>query len=174
MHKGLGVFLILIFLPVYASFGALGQAQGFLLGAENGALLVDGPIGVAQNTNIVVVAHNQQSNDPYHFATALQSEGGVLLQGAYVVGMDGLFGVGQAAKVLGGQLQTVGGGPEIQNQFLNANFAQEVVRVGGIGAALGVQGFVGVQVQLIISPHGASTNVQYLGIGLVDKVGGGP
>jgi len=174
MRKGLGVFLILIFLPVCASFGALGQAQGFLLGAENGVLLSGGPIGAAQNTNLAVVGHSQQSTDPYHFVTALQCEGGVLVQGAYAVGMDGLFGVGQTANALGGQLQVVGGGPGIQDQVLDAGFAQGVVRDGGIGAALGIQGFVGVQIQLIISPHGVNTNVQYLGLGQVDQAGGGP
>jgi hypothetical protein len=174
MRKGLGVFLILIFLPVCAAFGAIGQAEGFLLGAENGVLLAGGPIGTAQNTNVAVVGHNQQATDPYHFVTALQSEGGVLIQGACAIGMDGLFGVGQAANVLGGQLQVVGGGPGIQDQSLDSIFGQEAVRDGGIGAALGMQGFVGLQVQLIISPHGVNRNVQYLGLGQVDKVGGGP
>lgn len=174
MRKGLGVSLILIFLPVCASFGALGQAQGFLLGADNGVLLSGGPIGAAQNTNVAVVGQNQRSTDPYHFTTALQFEGGVLIQGAYAIGMDGLFGVGQGACVAGGQLQPVTSGTGIQNQYLDADFAQGVVRDGGIGAALGIQGFVGVQVQLIISPHGANTNVQYLGLGQVDQVGGGP
>jgi hypothetical protein len=174
MRKRLCVSLILIFLPVCASFGALGQAQGFLLGAENGVLLSGGPIGSAQNTNLAVIGNSQQSTDPYHTVTALQFEGGVLVQGAYAIGMDGLFGVGQAASVAGGQLQATGGGSGIQDQILDANFAQGVVRDGGIGAALAIQGFVGVQIQLIISPQGASTNVQYLGLGQVDQVGGGP
>jgi hypothetical protein len=174
MRKGLGVFLILIFLPVCATFGAVGQAEGFLLGAENGVLLTGGPIGTAQNTNVAVVGHNQHATDPYSFVTALQSEGGVLIQGACAIGMDGLFGVGQAANVLGGQLQVVGGGPGTQDQSLDSTFGQDAVRSGGIGAALGMQGFVGLQVQLIVSPHGVNRNVQYLGLGQVDKVGGGP
>jgi len=174
MRKGLGVFLILIFLPVCASLGALGQEQGFLLGADNGVLLSGGPIGAAQNTNSAVVGQNQQSTDPYHFLTALQFESGVLIQGAYAIGMDGLFGVGQGACVSGGQLQVPGAGPGVQDQCLDADFAQAVAKNGGIGAALGIQGFVGVQVQLILSPHGANTNVQYLGLGQVDQVGGGP
>lgn len=174
MRKGLGVFLILIFLPVCASFGALGQAQGFLLGAENGVLLSGGPIGSAQNTNLAVIGNSQMSTDPYHFVTALQCEGGVLVQGACAIGMDGMFGVGQAAWVTGGQLQATAGGTGIQDQILDANFAQGVVRDGGIGAALGIQGFIGVQVQVVVSPQGANTNVQYLGLGQVDQVGGGP
>lgn len=172
MVRVLAFSVILILLPVCTSFGAIGQAQGFLLVGENGAMLAGGPLGAAQNTNVAVVGHNQESTDPYHFVTSLQSENGVLVQGAYAVGMNGLVGVAQVGKVLGGQLQD--GGLGIQDQFLNTNFGQDVAKVGGIGAALGVQGFIGVQVQLIVSPHGASTNVQYLGIGQVDSVGGGP
>jgi len=175
MRRGLGVFLILIFLPVCASFGAIGQAQGFLLGAQNGVLLVGGAAGSAQSTNVAVVGHNQKATDPYCFVTALESENGMLVQGAYAGGLTGGFGVGQTANVLGGQLQVVGGGGlGIQDQFLKANVAQDVATSGGIGAALGIQAFAGLQVQLIISPYGASTNVQYLGLGQVDKVGGGP
>jgi hypothetical protein len=174
MRKVMTVSLILIFLPVCPSFGAIGQAEGFLLGAENGAALAGGP-GAAQNTNVAVVGHNQQSSDPYHCVTAIQTEGGVLVQGAYAAGMGGVFGVGQVGTVIGGQLQAPDGqGVGIQDQFLNGTFAQDVAKIGGIGAALGVQGFVGVQVQLIVSPHGANANVQYLGLGLVDHVGGGP
>jgi len=176
MRKGLGVFLILIFLPVCTSYGALGQAQGFLIGAENGVLLVGGAAGAAQSANVAVVGHNQKATDPYCFVTALESENAMLVQGAYAAGLTGVFGVGQTANVLGGQLQAVGvgGGLGIQDQFLKANFAQDVARSDGIGAALGIQAFAGLQVQLIISPYGASTNVQYLGIGQVDHVTGGP
>jgi hypothetical protein len=176
MRKGLFVFLILIFLPVYASFGSLGQAQGYLLDAQNGAALAGGPLGAAQNTNVALVGQNQQSNNPYSFVTALQSENGMLVQGAYAVGADGLFGVNQHANVLGSQLQApgVGGGLGIQNATLDGAFTQELIRAGGIGAAVGIQNFTGLQVQMIISPHGASANAQYLGLGIADGIGGGP
>jgi hypothetical protein len=176
MRKGLGVFLIVIFLPVCASFGAVGQAQGYLLGAENGVLLVGGPTGAAQNMNAGVVAQNQRSNNPYSFVTALQTENGVLVQGAYAVGMNGLFGVGQTANVLGTQLQTVGGNPTlgIQSQCLEPTLGQYLVRDGGIGAAVGIQDFVGLDVQMVISPYGASTNVVYAGIGVFGSIAGGP
>ena len=174
MRKKLGVFLILIFLPVCESFGALGQAQGFLLGADNGVLLNGGLVGSAQNTNLAVVGQSQKTTDLYNFTTALQFEGGVLIQGASAIGMDGVFGVGQNASTLGGQLQTATNGVGIQNQSLDADFVQAVAKNGGIGAALGIQGFVGLQLQVVASPKGANTNVQYLGLGQVDKVGGGP
>jgi hypothetical protein len=173
MRKVLSIFVLLILLPVCTSFGAVGDAQGFLIDAQNSAILLTGP-GVAQNTNLAVVGQSQGSSNPYQGLTALQSETGVLVQGAYIGSMGGAFGVGQAANVLAGQLQTVGGlgGPLIQDQFLNGSFAQDVARAGGIGAALGVQGFIGVQVQLIVTPEGVSKNVQYLGLGQVDSITG--
>jgi hypothetical protein len=175
MRKVLVACLILAFLPACFSFGAVGQTQAYLLGAENTALLVAGSPGAAQNMNVGVVAQNQRSNNPYSFVTALQTQNGMLVQGAYAVGMNGLFGVGQVANVLGGQLQTVGaGGLGIQDQILIASLGQELVRAGGIGAAVGIQDFVGLDVQMIISPYGASTNVNYAGIGVFGSVGGGP
>lgn len=173
MYKLLSVSLVLIFLPVCVSFGAPIQVQGYLLDAENGVILAGGPLGLAHNTNLATISQNQSSTDPYHLTTAIQFEKGMLVQGAFAAGMDGLFGVGQAANVLGGQLQALDGGLGIQDQLLQANFDQEVLRNGGIGAALGIQGFIGVQGQVIISPHGASTNVQYLGLNLVDSATGG-
>lgn len=176
MRKVIGVCLILVFLPVCASFGAVGQVQGYLLAGQNGALLAGGPAGGAQNMNVGLVAQNQRSNNPYSFVTALQSQNGMLIQGAYAVGMNGLFGVGQTANVLGTQLQTVGAGPSLglQSQLLQPTLDQYLVRNGGIGAAVGIQEFVGLDVQMIISPYGASTNVAYAGIGLFGSIGGGP
>lgn len=173
MRKLLSVFAISILLPVCTSFGAVGGAQSFLIDAQNSAILLTGP-GVAQNTNLAVVGQSQGSSNPYMGLTALQSQTGVLVQGAYIGSMGGAFGVGQAANVLAGQLQTVSGlgGPIMQDQFLNANFAQDVARASGIGAALGVQSCICVQVQLIVTPEGVSKNVQYLGIGQVDSVTG--
>lgn len=176
MRKVIGVCLILAFLPVCASFGAIGQAQGYLLGGENGVALAGGPTGAAQNMNIGLVAQNQRSNNPYSCVTALQSENGMLIQGAYAVGMNGLFGVGQTANVLGAQLQAVGDNPSLglQSQLLQPTLGQYLLRDGGIGAAVGIQEFVGLDVQLIISPYGASTNVAYAGVGTFGSVGGGP
>jgi hypothetical protein len=174
MYKILGVTLILIFLPVCVSFGDPSQGQGFLFDADNGVVLAGGQLGSAHNTNLAIVSQNQSISDPYHLTKAIQFEKGMLIQGAFAIGMDGLFGVGQAGNAIGGQLQALDGGLGVQDQFLNAQFGQEVLKMGGIGAALGIQGFIGVQGQIIISPHGANTNVQYLGLGIADGIGGGP
>jgi len=173
MRKVLGVYLILLLLPVCASFGTTGLVQGFLFDAENGVVLTGGSLGAAQNTNLATVNQNQSSNNPYHFQTALQSEDGLLVQNASAVGMNGSFGVAQDGNALGGQVLATGSNP-VLDQLLLANFGQDAARLGGIGAALGIQGFIGIQVQIAISPYGADTNVQYLGVGQVISNAGGP
>ena len=87
-----------------------------------------------------------------------------------------MLGVAQTANVLDGQLQAAGAGADlgVQDQVLNGTFGQDLVNVGGIGAAIGIQGYVGLDVQLIISPYGASANVQYLGLAQADSIGSTP
>ena len=172
MHKILGVSLILIFLPVCVSFSAPSQLQNFFVSGENGAVLAVGPLGGIHNTNVALVSQTQNTTDRYSLTKAIQFENAILVQGAYAAGMNGVFGVGQVANALGGQLQTVGAGLGVQNQILDALFTQDAVKAGGIGAALGIQGFIGVQVQIMVSPKGANTNVQYLGIGQSDSATG--
>ena len=172
MYKILGVSLILFFLPVCASFGITYQTQGFEFGGDNGVVLGGGPLGAAQNTNLAVINQAQSTTDPYHNVMALQTENGTLSQGAYAVGMDGIFGVSQMGNVLGGQLQAAGGGLTLQDQIINAAFGQDVAKLGGIGAALGLQAATVIQAQIIVTPHGASTNAQYLGVNLADSASG--
>jgi hypothetical protein len=175
MRKGLAISLIVFFVPAYVSLGDdVGQVQGYLIDADNGVLLAGA--GAAQNVNVAHVNQNQQSNNPYSLVTALQTESGTLVQSASAVGLDGVLGVAQTANVLDGQLQAAGAGTDlgVQDQVLNSAFGQDLVSVGGIGAAIGIQGFVGLDVQLIISPYGASANVQYLGLAQADSIGNTP
>lgn len=174
MHKKFAVYLLLFFLPVSTCFADFIQYQDYGIGGFNGVILAAGPVGAAQNTNVALVGQNQQSNNPYSTVKGMQSQNAMLVQGAYAVGLDGAFGVGQTANVLGGQLQAADGGNTMQDQFLNAAFAQDVARNGGIGAAVGIQSFVGLDAQLMVSLHGASANVNCLGLSQVDTVGGGP
>jgi len=172
MRKVLGVYLILLLLPVGASFGT-DLVQGFLIDAANGVVLNGGSLGAAQNTNLATVNQNQSSNNPYYFQTALQTEDSMLVQNTSAVGMNGSFGVAQEGSALGGQSLVTGSNP-VLDQLLLANFGQDAARLGGIGAALGIQGFICIQAQVAISPYGADTNVQYLGLGQTDSVAGGP
>ena len=175
MRKGLAISLIVILVPVCVSFGDdVGQVQGYLIDAVNGVLLAGA--GAAQNINVAHVNQNQQSNNPYSFVTAIQTENGTLIQGASAVGLDGALGVAQTANILDGQLQTTGAGSNlgIQDQIINGTFGQDLVSAGGIGAAIAIQGFVGLDAQIIISPYGASANVQYLGLAQADSIGNTP
>lgn len=177
MRNVLAVSVILILLPVSASRGDVGQAQQFLLDATNSAVQA-GSAGVVKNLNFAVIGQNQQAGDPYHRVTTIQSQDGVFVQGA-LAGSDGggVFGVGQAGNVVGGQSQAVpAGGVNLgaQNQLLNGNFAQNAVHGSGIGAALGIQAGIFAQAQIIIGPGGASSNAQWLAVGNVDSVAAGP
>lgn len=175
MRKGLAISLIVILVPAYASLGDdVGQVQGYLIDAVNGVLLAGA--GAAQNVNVAHVNQSQQSNNPYSLVTAIQTENGTLVQNASAVGLDGALGVTQTANVLDGQLQAAGAGADlgVQDQVLNGTFGQDMVSVGGIGAAIGIQGFVGLDAQIIISPYGASANVQYLGLAQADSIGNTP
>jgi len=173
MHRKFVLYLVLFFLPVSTCFAQLIQSQGYGIGGDNGVVLAGGS-GAAQNTNVAVVGQNQQSNNPYSPVKLMQSENAMLVQSANAVGLDGAFGVGQVANVLGGQLQAASGRQTMQDQFLNGNFDQAVAGNGGIGAAVGIQSFVGLDAQLIVSLYGASANVNCLGLSQVDTVGGGP
>jgi hypothetical protein len=175
MHEKFIVYLLLFFLPVSTCFAELIQSQGYGIGGDNIVILAGGPAGAAQNTNVAVIGQNQQSGSPYSPVKLMQSENAMLVQSANAVGLDGaFFGVGQNAAVLGGQSQTAIGGQTMQNQYLNSLFAQDAVSDGGIGAAVGIQSFVGLDAQLMISVYGASANVNCLGLTQVNTAGGEP
>jgi len=173
MRKVLGVYLILLLLPVCASFGTTGLVQGFLIDAVNSVVLNGGSLGAAQNTNLATVNQNQSSNNPYHYQTALQTENGLLVQNASVVGMNGSFGVAQDGSALGGQSLVTGSNP-VLDQLLLANFGQDAAKLGGIGSALGIQGLIVIQAQIAVSPYGADSSAQYLGVGQSISNAGGP
>lgn len=175
MRNILAISVILVLLGVSASRGAVGQAQDFLLDATNSAVHV-GSAGVTQNANFAVVGQDQKSTDIYNRVTALQSQDGMLIQGA-LAGSEGggAVGIGQTANVVGGQLQDVPDGSlGVQDQALNGNFGQETVNGSGMGAALGIQACIGIQAQLVFSPRGVSSNAQWLAVGEVVTVGAGP
>lgn len=175
MRNILAISVILVLLPVSASRGAIGQAQDFLLDATNSAVQA-GSAGVTSNGNFAVIGQDQKSTDIYNRVTALQSQDTMLSQDA-LAGSDagGAVGVGQAANVVGGQLQDVPNGSlGVQDQALNGNFGQETVNGGGMGVALGIQACISLQVQLVFSPRGVSSNAQWLAVGDVVTVGAGP
>lgn len=175
MRKGGFVVCIAIVCALSSgAFADLGQAEGFLIGAGNGVTLLTD--GAADNVNIVIVDNSQDASSPTGRVTAMQSETGSLVQGTSAVGTSGIFETVQGAGAVGEQWQFAPnfGGLGAQGQDLDANLGQEVLKLGGVGNVLAVQAFIGCQVQFIITPFGISANVQYVGVGLFDGLGGGP
>jgi hypothetical protein len=175
MRNILAISVILIPLGVPAARGDVGQTQIFVVDAANSAVHA-GSAGVTPNVNFTVVGQNQETDDLYGRVTALQSQDGVILQGA-IAGSDGggAVGVGQTASMVGGQLQNVvGSGPGAQDQTLSGSLGQETVNANGMGAALGIQACICIQAQAVFSPRGVSSNGQWLAVGDVVTVGAAP
>lgn len=167
MLKGFAVRTALVFLLLLSS-GAMAtyQLQGFGLGQTNYVGLSGD--GVAGNITTTAAAIDQLATGPGH-TVGYQSTVGSLTQAAGAVGMGALLGVYQVGNALGGQLQVLG--TDVQSQDLNADLAQDITQLGGSGSALGLQTFVGFQMQLSFNPWGGSANVQGVGVSLYDAAG---
>ena len=166
--------IIVLAVAVLMSSVALGddaQLQGFSLEGLNGAGIAG--TGSAANNNVVALNNSQLNTNNVSHDTTYQGMAGALLQSAGTVGMGGVFNVGQVGDVGGAQLQAPSLG--IHTQDLNANLVQDVLKVGtGMGTALGLQTFVGIQTQLSFNPWGGSANIQGVGTTVYNAAGGGP
>jgi len=175
MRKGFTVSMFFVFLLSSGAFATILQGQNFGINAGN-SLLLNGPgNSAASSINVAPVVNTQTASEPWG-TTASQTEFGALVQSASAGGMSGQYSVGQGAGAIGGQLQFV---PTYTNfgtqvQDLDAGLGQEVLKVGGVGAALGMQCFVGGQIQFIITPFGMSANAQYVGVAQADAALGSP
>lgn len=162
---------VIIFLLSLSAFASIGQVEGFSIEANN---LVGraGGWGSAEGGNILMAYHKQVGFDACRRTVAVQKEGGVLGQCASAVGGGGRSGVGQEASVCGlqGQLAT---NPQMQGQVLNVHLGQGACKSGGVGSAVGAQGFVGGQSQTICSPRGMSTESQFVCAAQYSAVSGG-
>ena len=155
-------------------FAAIGQAEGFSISALNMVQRVGGA-GWAESGNMVMVGHSQK----VHAAgtAAIQKETGILTQGARAVGICGATKIQQNASVDGLQSQLVVPGKhgfQAQGQSLTVGLDNVVRKTGGIGGAVGAQGFVGAQNQVMITPNGTSANSQFVGAAQFASVSGGP
>ena len=171
MLRRFALSVVIILLLSSGAFAFIGQVEGFSIEANN---LVGraGRHGSAEGGNLLAAYHEQMGYDACRGTIAIQKEGGVLGQYASAVGRGGRSGVGQEASVSGlqGQLAT---NPQMQGQVLGVRLGQEAHKSGGIGGAVGVQGFVGGQSQRISSPTGTSTESQFVGVVQYSAVSGG-
>ena len=173
MLRKFSLFVVVILLLSSGAFADIGQVQGFSIGALN---LVGrcGGTGSAKGGNIAIVNQSQEVHKPFFGISARQEEKGILVQCGSAGGAGGISGVAQRATVQGlqGQL-TQRFGPTVQGQCLNVGLGQVAIKAGGVGGAVGAQGFVGSQSQTITTPRMTSTESQFVGAVQYSAVSGG-
>ena len=172
MLRGFSLSVAVILLLSSGAFAAIGQAEGFSIGALNMVQRVGGA-GWAEGGNLV--GHSQKA---YAAGTAaIQKETGILTQGARAVGICGATKILQNASADGLQSQLVVPGKhgfQAQGQSLTVGLDNVVRKTGGVGGAAGAQGFVGGQSQVLVTPGGTSANSQFVGAAQYASVSGGP
>ncbi len=163
MLRGFSLSVAVILLLSSGALAAIGQAEGFSIGALNIVQRVGGA-GWAEGGNLAIVGHSQKA---YAAGTAaIQKETGILIQGARAVGICGAIKILQNASVDGLQSQLVMPGKrgfQAQGQSLTVGLDNVVRKTGGVGGAAGAQGFVGGQNQILVTPGGTSVNSQFVG-----------
>lgn len=157
---------------------SIGNAQGFGIDAVN-IVQRTGCVGSAEGSNIVMVGHAQEAYDTARGTAALQEETAILTQSGSAAGLGGKTAVVQTANVEGSQNQQVERGfwsPGIRSegQSLGVDLDMLTTNAKGIGGAIGAQGFVGAQSQIVITPNGMSAASQYIGAAQFSAVSGGP
>ena len=163
MLRGFSLSVAVILLLSSGAFAAIGQAEGFSIGALNVVQRVGGA-GWAEGGNLVMVGHSQKVR--VAGIMAKQKETGILIQGARAVGMCGATKIKQNASVDGLQSQLVVPGKhgfQAQGQCLTVGLDNVVRKTGGVGGAVGAQGFVGGQKQILVTPGGTGVNSQVVG-----------
>lgn len=176
MLKVFSLFAVVILFLSSGAFAVINQAEGFSIDAFNGVGRV-GAASWAEGGDMVMVGHSQEAHVPYRGGVAIQDETGILTQSASAVGTGGATFVSQDASIKGLQDQLIAGyrGSLIkEGQSLNLNLGQEVHKFGGIGGAVGAQGFVGGQNQIAASPGQFSAESQFVGAVQYAAVSGGP
>jgi hypothetical protein len=174
MLRGFSLSVVVILLMSTGVLAAIGQAEGFSIGALNMVQRVGG-VGWAEGGNLVMAGHSQKAH--IVGAAAMQKETGILTQNADVYGMCGITKVSQNASVDGRQNQLVMLGKpgfQAQGQSLTVGLDNLVRQSGSIGGAEGAQSFIGGQDQILITPGGTNANSQFVGAAQSATVSGGP
>jgi hypothetical protein len=174
MLRSFSLSVAVILLLSSGVFACIGQAEGFSISAVNMVQRVGGA-GWAESGNIVKVGHGQKA---YAAGTAaIQKETGILIQGAKAAGLGGATKIKQNASIYGRQGQIIASGkPGIraQGQSLTVGLDNVIRQAGGIGGAVGAQGLIGAQNQVMITPNGIGVNSQFVGATQYAEVSSGP
>jgi hypothetical protein len=174
MLRSFSLSVVVILLLSSGVIACIGQAEGFSINAMNKVQRVGGA-GWAKSGNLVMVDHGQRTYTKN--ATAVQREGGLLLQGARVAGLGGTTKILQSASVDAGQQQSVAvsrHGFLEQGQSLTVGLDNVIRQTSGIGTAVGAQSFIGGQQQVISTPNGRAESYQSVGAAQFASVSASP
>jgi len=174
MLRDFSLSVAVILLMSSGALAAIGQAEGFSIGALNVVQRVGGA-GWAEGGNLVMVGHSQRAYTVG--AVAVQKETGVLTQNASVYGTCGITKVMQkgSAEARQSQLLITGKpGFQAQGQSLTVGLDNVIRQTGSIGGARDAQSFVGGQRQILVTPLGTTVNSQFVGVAQYAEVSSGP
>jgi len=166
------VFILLLSPGIFAD--AVNQDQQFNVVTSNIGTLVGSGTGAMSSVNLVPIANIQQVSDGSGNIKFVQIGVASLVQGGSAAGLCGIYGFNQGASASGYQWQTSPGyfSLGLQGQNMGASFSQSVINVGGLGSAVGFQNFIGGGNQITLTPYGVKADVECLGVGLFDSIGG--
>jgi len=156
------------------TYANVGQNQDFSIGGFNMVKRIGGS-GRVESDNTVNIGQCQATHAAG--STAMQKQDGTITQNASISGCGGLAKVIQNALVDGSQEQTIRGsrhGLQAQEQNLNVNLDNLVLKTGGVGRTEGDQAFVGSQRQILITPGVFGMNAQSVNVEQNGKLDGSP
>ncbi len=165
---------IVVLLAASGAWAAIGQAQGFQIGAVNalGGL----GVGSAESTHQVMIGQQQGTTTSHFGGTGTQTQTGVFVQTAASSGPRS-GNAYQTAQVGATQGQLTSGGfhpTSAQGQQMGVGFTTKMDLPCGSGAVTGTQSFVGGQTHTVLTPTSMSTESQVLGATQYTAVVGGP
>jgi hypothetical protein len=170
------VFVVSTTLILLLSSGifAIDQIQGFDIYSSNVGTVTGTGTSAATSVNFIPVTNAQEAIDGSGQIKVVQTGIGAVIQGGSAVGTCGVYGYDQGVNFVGDQWQTFSDllSLGLNSQNLSADVEQNVLSAGSLGSAVALQNLMGGQNQLIITPYGVSVDIQCLGIGLVDGIGG--
>jgi hypothetical protein len=173
MEKVFVVSTTLILLLTSGTF-AIDQIQSFDIYSSNVGTVTGAGTGTATSVNFIPVTNAQEATDGSGQIKVVQTGIGAVVQGGSAVGTFGLYGYDQGLNFVGDQWQTFSDllSLGLNSQNIIADVGQNILTVGSLGSAMALQNLMAGQNQLIITPYGVSVDIQCLGIGLVDSIGG--
>lgn len=163
---------ILLLLTFTVRASDIGQTQQFTIDSTNTGVVTGTSAGAVASFNTAPINTVQTVSENGGGTTYMQISSTSLSQAAVSVGVFGDYGFVQNATAAGSQNQSSLPGYfslGTQNQSLGAVFNQNAINIGGFGATVAAQNFIGSGGQIITTPYGV--NVNFVAVG-VDSLAG--